>query len=49
MYNVQQIDPDVRWHQEPIVDIIFVSDLIDVEIIFSYLIFLVSWFSWFSI
>jgi hypothetical protein len=29
MYNVQQLDPDVRWHQEPIVDIIFVSYLFD--------------------
>ncbi|CAF1057204.1 unnamed protein product [Adineta steineri] len=27
MYNVQQIDPDVRWHQEPIVDIIFFHGL----------------------
>jgi hypothetical protein len=28
MYNVKQTDPDVRWHQEPMVDIIFVSYLI---------------------
>lgn len=31
MYNVKQIDPDVRWHQEPLVDVIFVSDLIELE------------------
>ncbi|UJR31498.1 hypothetical protein I4U23_018987 [Adineta vaga] len=27
MYNVQQLDPDVRWHQEPIVDVIFFHGL----------------------
>jgi hypothetical protein len=26
MYNVQQLDPDVRWHQEPVVDVVFVCD-----------------------
>ena len=33
MYNVQQIDPDARWHQEPMVDVIFVSDFIGLEIL----------------
>ncbi|CAF4720333.1 unnamed protein product, partial [Rotaria sp. Silwood2] len=27
MYNIQQMDPNVRWHQEPIVDIIFLHGL----------------------
>ncbi|CAF1340525.1 unnamed protein product [Rotaria sordida] len=27
MYNIQQIDPDVRWYQEPIIDIIFFHSL----------------------
>ncbi|CAF3693363.1 unnamed protein product [Rotaria sp. Silwood1] len=27
MYNIQQIDPNVRWHQEPIIDIIFFHGL----------------------
>ncbi|CAF2030183.1 unnamed protein product [Rotaria magnacalcarata] len=27
VYNVQQMDPDARWHQEPIVDVIFFHGL----------------------
>ena len=26
MYNIQQIDVDARWRQEPIVDVIFVRE-----------------------